>query len=242
MPELLAYIDACEPTSTLTERHLVSKDGRIGGTVDLIVLGQRPCIVDYKTGLVLEDGSPSAHFVRQLSLYAHLVEEELGIDVRDAALFSLRQGMVSIDVSRPARDSIVRECLLAQERFNALVPGEQPAIPSSEACSYCPFVGICDEFWELEQVGGRTKLLSGVCLEGRVNAEPVLSSSGQGALSVVVELVERQETVTMFDIPNGLIESIRPDERLRVWRLREDQDAQNVYRWKQGQSGLVVTN
>jgi hypothetical protein len=36
----------------------------------------------------------------------------------------------------------------------------------------------------------------------------------------------------MFDISKGLIESIRAGERLRVWRLRKDQDAQDVYRWK----------
>lgn len=235
-PQLLEFINAHEPTQEpLTETELISGDGLIRGTVDLIVVGKRPCLVDYKSGLVLEDGIPNEHFTRQLMLYAHLVEEQMGIDVSEAALFSLRDGMITVDVSTNARRPVVRACLEERERYNALAPGTQPATPSNSACSFCPYIGVCDEFW-LAVSADRLELLSGQCVEGEVSAPAVCSASGVGTFAVQGDPSKGEIMIT--DVPNPLLEGMIKGQRVRVWRLHSNPTSPLTLSWKVGQSGL----
>ena len=241
LPQLLEFVDARNPSEVpRTESELVSSDGLIRGTVDLIVLGDLPCIVDYKTGLVSEDGVPVEHFVRQLSLYAHLVHECLGVDISEAALFSLREGIIPVDVSLGSRRLVVEECRAAQAAYNALVPGPQPAVPSVAACSHCALVGVCEGFWGPEGRKVVLNLTSGRSIEGRVDAPPVLSASGVGAIAVKPDDGQSDAPVTVIDVPNELIEQLAHGSNVRCWRLRADPEAPSSLRWKAGQSGLVV--
>lgn len=238
-PQLLEYISSRKPTENLqTETELTSRDGRIGGTVDLIIIGEQPCIVDYKTGFVLEEGKPVDHYVRQLSLYAHLVEERLGVDLNDAALFSLRDGIIPIDVSRESRNVIVQECLAARETYNTIVPNIQPATPTPMACSYCSFIGGCDDFWGI--AAGGMELTTGKCIEGRVEASPVLSASGVGAVALSLNNATTAVAVTVIDIPNEILKHVTVGENIRGWRLCPDPTATSSLRWNPGQSGLVA--
>lgn len=240
MPTLLNFIRARNPTQELiVEEPLSSKDGLIRGQVDLVVIGENPCIIDYKSGLVTEDGYPKEHFVRQLCLYAHLVQDDLGIDIDDAFLFSLREGLWPVDVSSPVRNPIVEESLEAQKLFNSRVPGPQPAFPSVTACSFCRHVGECDEFWGPAGVGGGMEPESGVCVSGHVSARPVISASGVGAISVLVGSTPNDHLLTITDIPNHLVEELEPGDNINCWRLRDSVDSPYVLTWKSGQSGLV---
>src|SRR5262249_6700391 len=119
MPELLAFIEAREPATKLREQELTSPDGTVMGQLDLVLLGARPAIVDHKTGVVVSDGLPQPHYERQLAIYAWLVEKCLGVDVGEAALFSLRNGIVPVDVSTAVRDPIVNGALGARDAYNS---------------------------------------------------------------------------------------------------------------------------
>jgi CRISPR/Cas system-associated exonuclease Cas4 (RecB family) len=239
LSNLIEFIDDCAPSQDLlTEQDLTSSDGQIRGTIDLIVLGGRPSIVDYKTGLVTEDGQTVDHYIRQLALYAHLVDDCLAVNVTRAALFSLREGIVTIDVSKAVRGPIVEECIAAQLAYNARVPAVQPAVPSSSACSYCAFVGVCDEFWGPRGVAGGFELTSGACIAGRVVSAPVLAASGVGAVQVALQVDSSMTTVT--DVPNEILAAVEPGDTVRCWRLRADPAALSAMRWRSGQSALMV--
>jgi ATP-dependent exoDNAse (exonuclease V) beta subunit len=114
LPELVEYVSQREPTEILREHVLTSADGVINGQIDLLLIGARPSVVDHKTGVVLADGLPRQQYERQLALYAWLVDAALGIEVNDAALFSLRDGVVEVDVSRGIREETAAEALRAR--------------------------------------------------------------------------------------------------------------------------------
>ncbi len=239
LPQLLAFIEACSPVrDLLTEQELLSRNGQIYGIVDLIVVGEQSSVVDYKTGFVTEETQPLAHHLRQLALYAHLVSDCLSTNVSRAAIFSLREGIVTVDVSETVRNPIVEECLAALQTYNERVPGTQPAVPSVGSCSYCPFIGRCDEFWGPQGLEGGLELTSGTCITGRVNGPPLLTTSGFGAVELTLGANDLRAVVT--DIPGDLLSDVKAGNIIRCWRLRADPATPATMEWKREQSGIAV--
>ena len=240
LPDLLEYIDQRAPTEMRRECVVTSPGGTLSGQIDLLILGARPSIVDHKTGVVLTEGLPRGHFERQLAIYAWIVHASLGVEVNDAALFSLRDGIVEVDVSASVRDSVAAEAISSMEAFNARAPGAQPATPSDHACGVCPFVGSCDATWEALQEGRIAGFGWGEAARGRVRAPIVASAGGTAAVPLDVQIGTVAGSVTLIDVPVPMVESCSAGDQLSAWRLARRSDEPVTLAWREGTSALAT--
>jgi hypothetical protein len=224
----------------LRELVLTSPDGVITGQVDLLLLGDRPSVIDHKTGLVLNDGAPRAQYQRQLAIYAWLVEVTMGVDLREAALFSLREGIVELDVSSPVRDVIVADALGSREAFNDRVPGAQLAMPSDEACAVCPFVGPCDPAWDALSRGTVERFGWGEAARALVRDHVVTSASGTAAVPLSIETGTVAGEGILIDVPSRLVSSVSIGDRLAAARVAKKSDEPLVLAWRDGTSALEI--
>ncbi len=241
LPELIQYVAQREPTETRRECDLTSPDGTLSGQIDLLLLGSRPSVVDHKTGVVLTDGAPSSHYERQLAIYAWLVEASLGVEVDDAALFSLRDGIVEIDVSRSVRDRAVAEATDARDAFNARAPGAQPATPSDRACGTCPFVGPCDPTWDAVKQGLIDRFGWGDAVRGQLTAPIVRSAGGTAAVPLDVPVGTITGEAMLIDVPTVMIEGCSVGDWVSAWRLARRSDEPLTLAWRDGTSALQLS-
>jgi CRISPR/Cas system-associated exonuclease Cas4 (RecB family) len=240
LPDLLAYVSEREPSEVLLEHTIRSRDGSVKGRIDLLVLGERPAIVDHKTGLASSEGLPRERYVRQLAIYAWLVQESLGIDIAEAALFSSREGIVEVDVSAPVREPIVAEAMRLRDAFNERVPGTQPATPSDEACGTCQYVGLCDPAWEALGDG----VIEGASLyeavRGHLCSPVVTTASGLAAVPIAASCGTVTGEVMLTDVPLAMTEGCSVGDRVAAWRLRRRSDAPVTLAWREGYSSLHI--
>lgn len=240
LPDLLAYIAAREPTGKLRERRLASPDGRVTGQIDLLLVGGRPAIVDYKSGLVLDDGEPSEHFRRQLMIYAWLAEAALGLDVAEGALFSLRDGIVEFDVSKGARTSVMSQLFAVVDAYNERVPGPQPATPSDEACEHCQYVGSCSAAWEALDAGTIERFGWGDAARCTVREPIVLSAGGTAAIPLDVVAGTCDGPGMLIDVPSALVVGFDVGSRFSAWRLGRRSDDPLTLAWREGTSAIAA--
>ncbi len=240
LPALLAYLDSRQPTELFREHRLTSADGTINGTVDLLVLGPRPAIVDHKTGAVLdEEGMTRSAYEHQLALYAWLAKDSLGVEVEEAALFSLREGLIEVDVGPNARQPIVAAALEAMDSFNAHAPGPQPATPSDESCRSCPFVGHCDPAWDALGDGTVEHLGWGDAVQGVVRGQVVVAAGGRAAVRLDVRSGTVEAVLVMSDVPGDVAGQLAENDELRAWGLGRRSDEPVALTWRDGSSQLV---
>lgn len=239
-PDLLNFVRDCEPTEIFLERDLVAPDGSFAGRLDLLILGRMPAVVDYKTGLVERNGQPDESYERQLRIYAWLADQALDVDIRVAALFSLRQGMVEVDASRAQREAAMRHATAAVTAFNRRVPGAQPASPSEVACGWCPHVGGCDSAWAALGAGDIVKFGWGDAVRGIVPEPPSRSADGHVAIQVDVEVGTVSGQATLIDIPASLVHDVVPGSRLSAWSLVRRSVEPNTLAWREQSSHLRV--
>jgi hypothetical protein len=238
LPELLSYIADRAPAEKLREYVLTSPDGVVTGQLDLLVLGERPSVIDHKTGLVLAEGLPRPHYERQLAIYAWLVQAALDVDVNDGALFSLREGVVELDVSTKVRDSIVAVALRARDAFNERAPGAQPATPSDRACGSCPFVGPCDVAWDALRTGAVERFGWGDAARATVRAPIVVAAGGTAAVPLDIEIGTVGGPAVLIDVPAPLIDGLTIGARLSAWRLAKRSDEPLMLAWREGISSM----
>lgn len=240
LPELIQYVQERKPTETRREFDLASPDGTLSGQIDLLLLGPRPSVVDHKTGVVLAEGALSGRYERQLAIYAWLVEASLGIAVDDAALFSLRDGIVEVDVSLPVRERAVAEAADARDAFNERVPGAQPATPSERACGTCPFVGPCDSTWAAVQQGLIDGVGWGDAVRGHLRAPIVSSAGGTAAVPLDVHVGTTRGEVMLIDVPNVTVVGCSVGDEVAAWRLARRSDEPVTLAWREGTSSLQL--
>lgn len=191
----------------LPEVSLEGYDRRLRGVADLVM---RPPgthrVVDYKTGGVLDARSnmPREKYVRQLQLYAALEEESTGQWPETLHLLPLRGAPVEVDVDPGACKALATEALELLSTFNAACPGPQPASPSLEGCSECPFSARCPDFW------GACESWPEGLLAVRGRAIRILNSELNG---VSVELVRESGTVISERV---LLRNIDPETHPEV--------------------------
>lgn len=238
LPELRAYVDGRAPASVLTEHPLKSPDGRVAGVVDLLVLGERPSVIDHKTGVVLDEGTASPQYARQLALYAWLVGAAQAVEVDDAALFSLRNGLVEVDVSESARRPLIEAAFDAVLAYNDLTPGEQPATPSVEACGTCRFVGRCDPAWKALAGGEVERLGWGESIRGEVALPVVFAAGGRSAVQVNVGVGTVGGVVTVTDVPADLGDGLQEGAEVALWGLGLRSEDPVTLAWRDGSSGI----
>lgn len=240
LPELLAYVEDHQPAEKMREAFVRSRDGVIGGQVDLLLHGPRTAVVDHKTGAVLNDGEPRGAYERQLQIYAWVIEDSLGIDPQEGALFSLREGIVSVDVSREKRDQVIVEALEARDQYNGRAPGRQPGRPTQEACGRCPFVGPCDTAWGSLATGLVEGFGWGDAIRGTVTKPVVVAAGGAAAIVLNVQEGTVQGEGVLFDVPLESVANLAEGDRLAAWHLARRSDEPLVLAWRGGSSRLHI--
>lgn len=238
LPDLLTYIEAQAPAETLSEHELTSPDGTVGGTLDVLLLGDKPRVIDHKTGVVLEDGLPKDRYERQLAIYAWLVEVALSVEVPIAVLFSLREGLVEVDTSAAIRRTHGDQAQEARRQFNERAPGPQPATPSAEACGTCPFVGSCEPAWDALASGAVEHFGWGDAARGVVRAPVVLTTGRFTAIPIEVEVGTAFGSGMIIDVPEHLARNVVEGQRIAAWRLGRRSDDPLVFSWREGSSGM----
>ena len=181
LPELQAFVESHRPCETRTEVNIAHEPSQLRGQIDLLLVqpGGAAVIVGHKSGVATDEGEVREQHQRQLATYAWLVGEELGLQVSEAALFSLSEGIVVVDVAPFVRNPMVAEALAARDAYDHRAPGAQPAWPSEHACGWCEHVGRCDAAWSALAGGQLEDLGFGDAIRALVR-EPVGSQGGEG--------------------------------------------------------------
>lgn len=185
--DVLALIDGVDVTNVHCEQRLLSKDGSLEGTPDLVVVRHDGCdIVDFKTGLVtdLDEEMPKPDYARQIRIYAHLASEAHRVPAIRGVLLSFRQGQIDVDVSHDLIEQAVQEALGRRQAFNERVPGPQPAHAGDATCRWCEHQLICDGYWDA--VADDSSGLAGSVLRGTICSVPERSQNGLVAVQVEV--------------------------------------------------------
>lgn len=242
LPDLVAFIESRGPSELLFEHELVAPDHSVLGRPDLVIVGERPCVIDYKTGLVNDGGGTRPAYERQVAIYAWLVETALGVEVNEAALFSLRQGIVEVYVSTDLRSRVMGEALDAREAFNTRAPGPQPATPSEAACRWCPFVGPCDAVWLALHDGRFERFGTGEAARGVVRAPVVVAGSGVAAIPLHIDAGTVSGPATLIDVPAVLVATLAVGDRLAAWAVARQADDPLTLAWHDGVSAIDLVD
>ncbi len=139
-----------------TELWVQSKDGKIGGKIDLIkYTGGEICIIDYKTGMITDSG-PNGNIIKdayqiQLKLYAALYYSSQGIWPSKLVLIGLDQCQYEITVDKNECQSVIKTAVDylddLNSRINTAVDADTFASPSPENCRFCTYRPACKNYW-----------------------------------------------------------------------------------------------
>ena len=206
--ELVAFLAEHPAHEPLPEQNLQSEDGVLRGQADLVLLAAEDVIVvDHKTGVVTDEDRPKAAYVRQVQIYAALASAGYGRPVGGAALFSLREGMVAIDVSDEALGEAISEARTELTEFNQRAPGPQPARPAPDTCRWCPSAAKCDGFWQCVDESWTDPM--GLCVRGHITrAEVALNSLGSVELAVTEASPPGPDSIVVSGIPGHFVSDL----------------------------------
>lgn len=239
LPKLVDFITQRNPSLLLREEPLTSPDGRVSGQLDLLVCGDAPCVIDHKTGVVIDEGEPLDRYQRQLAVYAWLADVTLQLDVAESLLFSLRDGLVAVDTCRSVRESVISDVLHAQDQFNARVPGPQPANPSEETCMFCPFLGECEEAWATLRSGSVSRLGRGEVAIVEVVGDCIVATNGLAAIPIHVLAGSVAGDAVLVDVPSQSTKNLARGSTLRCWGLGLRSADPLSLSWRSGVSGFA---
>lgn len=214
LPALRTLLETIGPGVRIRcEVELAARRGLLVGRADAVIAGKAAtAVVDWKTGLVREDGEARTSYVDQMRLYALMVEDAVGVWPSRAVLISLREGSVEVDVDRDVCEAIAHEALALLDAYDAVVPGRQPARPEPSVCVRCPVAAWCDSFWSTITPNWSTDpAWRGEALRGRVSSAPEHSAVGLSALRVIVEQGSLNPGETLVaGVPQPLAEALEP--------------------------------
>lgn len=175
--------------STSREDEFSALAGKLRGRIDLV---QGDEIIDYKTGALFEndlgDAAPSLKqaYVRQLRIYAYLVQAATGQWPRRGLLFPLAGAPVVVNLEPAECETEATETVRLLDRYNSSVGSAASATalgsPSPEACRWCPFKTICPAFWTKADESWTT-ILDGEAVSGLLS-KPPLAVHGGAAWSI----------------------------------------------------------
>jgi hypothetical protein len=143
---------------SLAEQWLETKDGKIGGRIDLIQDTQHGIVItDYKTGNIFNAGTdqPKEEYQEQLKLYAGLCFEKFNKWPERLILAGIDLATCEVKVSQSECIRLVEQAKQNLDDTNELISSglaaEDFAIPSPAACRYCPFRPGCHKYWQARQ-------------------------------------------------------------------------------------------
>lgn len=227
-----------EDSVPVPEAELISSDGAIGGTCDLLIERSTSLVViDYKSGSVTNDGGDvDPHYADQIRIYAALAAETYEKPISSAVLWSMKQGPIEVPVDAAAIESVMLKARTARDAFNARVPGAQPAKPDPTTCRWCSFKVQCDAYWA-ELSPGWADLMGSHSVSGKV---VTVQESKVGLVAVRMSGVVG--TDGECDVVAGIDGPWRPDvgDSIRVAGLTAAKDESTALRWNRFSSGWTV--
>lgn len=230
--ELVRYLAGHAELEPLPEQDLRSEDGVLRGQADLILLAaDHLVVIDHKAGLVTQEDLPKEAYVRQVQIYAALASSQFKRPAVNAALFSLREGMIEVDVSKDAVDAAVDEARQLLSDFNQRAPGPQPANPRREACQWCASASKCDGLWEALDSTWVDEV--GVCVRGELaRAEVAENGSGSIELRVTEAFPADWESVLISGVPDHYVRALPPNGRVSITGLQRHFRNPEALVWK----------
>jgi hypothetical protein len=238
-PQLVAFIDGHATQEALVEVDLATTDGRVRGRADLILVGPHPAVIDIKTGVVETAEGVDERHATQVSLYAWLAKETLGLGITEGALFSLRQGLIPIDISPELVELTAARAVQAMEAFNARTPGPQPATPSESECGWCPHVARCDAAWEALSIGSMDHIGLGFSMRGEVTAPIFASASGTAAVAMEAEDGMAHGPMMVADVPMDVARPLHQGDRVALVALTVRSTEPLSLAWREGVSRIA---
>lgn len=142
----------------LPEQWLETKDGKIGGRIDLIK--ETPdggVIIDYKTGAIIDTKTdkPKEEYQQQLKLYAALYFEKFNSWPQKLLLIGIDQSVHEVVFSHAECSKLLEEAKQNLNDTNELISSgvteSDFASPSPETCRYCLFRPGCKKYWQERQ-------------------------------------------------------------------------------------------
>ena len=149
--------------SVESEVWVESKNGKLGGKIDLILHSQSGDeITDYKTGKILEndaeDSPVKQEYQTQLFLYAAIYFEARGVWPQKLTLVGLDGTVHEVPFKREVCKKISDEAKALLDEINhKLREGydiEELANPLAETCHYCGYRPSCKSYWQKRNDGG----------------------------------------------------------------------------------------
>jgi hypothetical protein len=142
----------------IREQEFVAFGGKLKGRPD-VVLGEK--IIDYKSGSIFENASQNhsevikESYIRQLRLYAFLVNENLGYWPRYGILLPIFGADVEVHLDAQECIQEATRSISLLESYNHFISSNKDPLslsdPSPRNCKWCPYQIICPAFWQYVQ-------------------------------------------------------------------------------------------
>ena len=137
---------------------LETKDGKIGGKIDLIKeTPEGTVIIDYKTGSIIDaqHDEPKEEYQQQLKLYAGLFFENFNKWPQKLLLVGIDQSVHEVIFSQAECIRLLEQAKKyisdTNELISSGISANDFAAPSPEACRYCLFRPGCYKYWQARQ-------------------------------------------------------------------------------------------
>ncbi len=143
-------IDEGAGPGAFVEQDLQDEFLKINGRPDRVVYRNgKAMVVDIKSGANISEISES--HLRQLLLYAYLVQKTRDVEVDCCALITSSGEFLSIPVDQEMIATEAKNFQLRTSGFNSEVESardfREVATPNRESCRYCDFRPVCSSYW-----------------------------------------------------------------------------------------------
>jgi len=212
---------------------------KLSGKLDLLIVDSVSTIIDHKKGSVVSDGVVEKKHRDQLAFYAHLVYENYDIDRVDCWLFSLKDGLVEVPLTCEDIVLFVEPLLANIEDYNNRVPDEQPAMPSDENCSWCPYCDRCEKFWIKIGSNGFNRLASGEAIAGTILGEISIAKNGKSTFRVDAIEGTKSGEVILTEVPRRVLSNneLSEGDSIKAFHLHGSEDNE-ILTWDDRNSRL----
>lgn len=199
----------------ISEDELRDTSRALRGTPDIVVMGQGEAVViDLKTPTAKEDSLPP-WIDFQLTIYAHLVEQEYGVLPRQAEVFRLNRGLMPLAVS-PTSVAVALETVERARKADRSVATAAP-----ETCRYCPRRLDCQAHWDAAAFWPGND-----CVEGPIEQ---IERAANGLTALLLRSANGPRWVS--GIPTELA-TANVGEHLRLVRLQRSEMANDLVGFK----------
>ncbi|WP_228851264.1 PD-(D/E)XK nuclease family protein [Aegicerativicinus sediminis] len=140
-------------SSIQTEKFLKSKDGKIGGKVDLIHHNNNVTkLCDFKTGKIFEEeGEIKKDYEDQLKLYGYLYNQEFGNYPHTLSIIDLQKKEYFVEFTSEECEEIGEFSKNRLDEINQLIINKNYtslANPNKENCKNCLYRPACKYYWK----------------------------------------------------------------------------------------------